>query len=213
MKVSIAAVFLLLVFSACKNNTEVNTLHKDSFLTALSDSLTELSLEEDTASELIEPLTGPVLTDAAFALFEKQLTTAYGDTIYKAFIPYEKALDSCGWLTDTGSKAYLALFENIVKTNNLRLTDSCSNYMTDEEIFAFGNLISAFVNTVNSVASERDKQSVGFALGNSIKRVVRNKNFTAKLLMDEITDTLGKTHFDKKICRVAAVCYLMSMVM
>lgn len=214
MRVGAAALFLLLVFGACKNNTEVKTIHKDSFLTALSGSLTELPFEEeDTATNADELLKHTVLTDAAFVLFEKQLTMAYGDTVYKAFAPYERALDSCGWLIDTGGKAYLVLFENIIKTNNLRLTDSCSNYMTDKEIFAFGNLISAFVNTVNSVASERDKQSVGFALGNSIKRVVRNKNFTAKLLVDEITETLGKPHFNKKICRIAAICYLMSMVM
>lgn len=215
MKYGVASLLLLLVFTACKNNTEVKTSGNDNFLAALSDSLTELPLldETDTANELEEALISPLLTNDAFTLFEKQLTKAYGDTIYKAYMPYERALDSCGWLTDTSGKAYLALFESIIKNNNLRLTDSCSNYMTDEEIFAFGNLVSAFVNTVNDVSSERDKQSVGFALGNSIKRVVRNKNFSAKLLINEITDTLGKPHFNKKICRVAAVCYLMSMVM
>lgn len=214
MKCGVTALFLLLVFTACKNNTEVKTLGNDSFLAALSDSLTELPLltETDTIDELEESITSPLLTDDAFTLFEKQLTKEYGDTIYKAFIPYERALDSCGWLADTSGKAYLALLESIIKTNNLRLTDSCSNYMTDEEIFAFGNLVSAFVNTVNDVSSERDKHSVGFALGNSIKRVVRNKNFSTKLLIDEITDTLGKPHFNKKICRIAAVCYLVSMV-
>lgn len=213
MKAWVIVSFLLLLVASCKNNSEVKTLHKDSFLAALSDSLTELPLiEEDTINTPEESLTLTVLNDAAFDLFEKQLTKAYGDTIYEAFAPYEKALDSCGWLTDTGSGAFLTLFESMVKTNNLRLTDSCSNYMTDEEIFAFGNLVTSFVNTVNDVSSERDKQSVGFALGNSIKRVVRTKNFTPKLLIDEITGTLGKSHFNKRICRLAAVCYLVSMV-
>ncbi|MGV3598163.1 MAG: hypothetical protein ACO1PI_09870 [Bacteroidota bacterium] len=93
MKAWVIVSFLLLLVASCKNNSEVKTLHKDSFLAALSDSLTELPLiEEDTINTPEESLTLTVLNDAAFDLFEKQLTKAYGDTIYKAFAPMKKLL-------------------------------------------------------------------------------------------------------------------------
>jgi hypothetical protein len=201
--ISLYLTVILVFVSACKEN---KTKGKTSEL----DSISEL-YEEDgsqTPKAKTENNDSATFTSEDWAAFENALNQEFGRNIYDAFLPYEDAIDSCNLLDTISKEGYLLLFDKLVKENDLMLLVSCHQLMEDESLNSFMELISAYTNIINAESNLVIKTKIAI----STRNIMRSKNVNPQLIVDEVTTTLGKHNFDKKICQVTAILFIMSLI-
>ncbi len=201
--ISLYLTVILVLVSACKEN---KTKGKTSEL----DSISELYEEDGNQTPNIktENKDSATFTSEDWASFENVLNQEFGRNIYNAFLPYEEAIDSCNLLDTISREGYLLLFDKLIKENDLMLLVSCHQMMEDESLNGFMELISAFTNIINAESNLAIKTKIA----KSTRNIMRSKNVNPQLIVDEVTTTLGKHNFDKKICQATAILFIMSLI-
>lgn len=202
----LSILFLIsLLFTACGDN---KSSESKTSLDSIDNAL-EFNEAENDSRTIEEKKDSAVFTTQNWERFEEALITQLPFDMYDAYLPYEKILDSCGLLDTVSGDGYISLLNKLIENNDLMLIGSCNQMLSDDELNNLMQLTAAFTNLIN----KDNSLAIRIALNNSTERVMRSKNVSPKLIVDEVLTTLGEHNFDKKICQATAILYIMNMVM
>lgn len=197
----IAFLSILLLTVSCKQNA--NTKTKET-LDSISNAI-DIEIYEEQAAKNKD---STKFTKKDWADFETSLTKTFKADIFNAYTPYALTLDSIVGYDLEDAEAFLYWLNELKKEQGVEQLTEAFSLLPFNEVDSMQLLVSSFISVVKS----SNKTVISEAIANTIQKVVTSKAVTPNSLIEGIVTTLGANNFDKRICRLSAICYLLSMM-
>lgn len=191
----------LTFLSACGGNNNASTTNNS--LDSISD-----AIDWEIKEEKQKDKDSAKFTKEDWQIFELALTNTFKADIYEAYMPYELMLDSNTTYNLAETNEFLYWFKGLKNEHGIDQLTTAISALSFNQADSLQLLVTSFITVVKS----SNKTVIGEALANNIKYLLSSKAVTPKFIINGITKTLGQHNFDRKLCRLSAFCYLISML-